>query len=78
MFKRRSFWTYSLALAVVWAIVLIVINATRGSVEEQRVLILFAGFCLGWASTTIARYIYPPPTNRLTHQRNPTRGTQRN
>jgi hypothetical protein len=32
-----------------------------GESAAQRVLLVFAGFCIGWVSTTIARYIYPPP-----------------
>jgi hypothetical protein len=23
--------------------------------------LVFFGFCIGWVSTTIARYVYPPP-----------------
>jgi len=25
------------------------------------ILLVFFGFCIGWVSTTIARYVYPPP-----------------
>jgi hypothetical protein len=25
------------------------------------VLMVFGGFAIGWVSTTIARYVYPPP-----------------
>ncbi|OAP20253.1 hypothetical protein A4R44_09007 [Amycolatopsis sp. M39] len=26
---------------------------------------VFVGSCIGWASTTIARYVYPPPKKWL-------------
>ncbi len=59
MFKR-SFWIYSVGLAVAWAIVLTIFFIARPEVAP-RVLLVFGGFCIGWASTTIARYVYPPP-----------------
>jgi hypothetical protein len=33
----------------------------RGSGGTQPILLVFLGYCLGWVSTTIARYAYPPP-----------------
>src|SRR5216684_5336333 len=33
----------------------------RGSESAQTILLVFFGFCIGWVSTTIARYVYPPP-----------------
>src|SRR5205823_332661 len=32
-----------------------------GSERAQTYLLVFFGFCIGWVSTTIARYVYPPP-----------------
>lgn len=60
MFRRRSFWVYSLGLAVVWAFLLIGVFLFKGQANGQVLLLVFGGFCLGWISTTIARYIYPP------------------
>lgn len=57
---RRNYWYYSIGLAVAWAIVLSVVFAIRPD-RAQTFLYIFAGYCLGWISTTIARYIYPPP-----------------
>ena len=61
MGRFRNYWTYSAGLAVAWAIALILIQAIRGSEGERSALFVFGGFCIGWVSTTIARYIYPPP-----------------
>ncbi len=57
----RNYWVYSAGLVIVWAIVLLLVQ-TVGSIEKaQTTLVLFCGFCIGWVSTTIARYVYPPP-----------------
>lgn len=61
MLRFRTYWIYSIGLAVVWAVVLILILTIRGSGSARPVLWVFLGFCLGWVSTTIARYVYPPP-----------------
>lgn len=63
MFRFRNFWVYSIGLAVVWAIVLSLALAFRGQQGAQPYLLVFGGFAIGWVSTTIARYIYPPPAN---------------
>lgn len=55
----RSYWIYSAGLAVAWVVVLIV-GATAGH-HEKALALLCGGFAIGWVSTTIARYVYPPP-----------------
>ena len=61
MLRFRNYWVYSAGLAIAWAIVLILALAIRGSQGAQPILLVFFGFCIGWVSTTIARYVYPPP-----------------
>jgi len=61
MFRSRNYWTYSVGLAIAWAIALLLVRMIRGSDGEQTTLLVFYGFCIGWVSTTIARYVYPPP-----------------
>lgn len=58
---RRNYWIYSAGLAVVWAILLILVFTLRGPAIGQMFLLMFAGFCIGWVTTTIARFVYPPP-----------------
>jgi hypothetical protein len=61
MLRYRNYWIYSASLAIVWAVVLL-LTLTIGSRERvQTILLVFLGFCIGWVSTTIARYVYPPP-----------------
>jgi len=59
--RYGNYWTYSAGLAIAWAVVLILMLTIGGSTRAQSVLLTFSGFCIGWVSTTIARYIYPPP-----------------
>ena len=61
MLRFRNYWIYSAGLAIVWAIVLILARTIRGSEGMQTYLLVFYGYCIGWVSTTIARYVYPPP-----------------
>ncbi len=60
MLGLRNYWTYSAGLAIAWAIVLILALAIRGSANMYIYLLVFSGFCIGWVSTTITRYVYPP------------------
>jgi len=57
----HNYWIYSVALAVVWAVVLVLSAAIGGEARLHKVLLVFAGFVIGWISTTIARYVYEPP-----------------
>lgn len=65
---RRSYWTYSAGLAVAWAVVFALVSALRGEPAVRQVALVFAGFCIGWVSTTIARYVYPPPGGRTSRR----------
>ena len=71
MFRRRSYWIYSAGLAIVWAILLIVLFATKPTVAPN-VLLVFYGFCIGWVSTTIARFVYPPAKRWRAESNTPT------
>lgn len=57
--RFRNYWVYSIGLAVAWAIVLILAFSIRGA-AAQPMLLVFLGFAIGWVTTTIARYVYPP------------------
>ncbi len=61
MLRHRNYWSYSVGLAIAWAVVLILTRTIRGSERAQTTRMVFFGFCIGWVSTTIARYVYPPP-----------------
>ncbi len=59
--RLRNYWIYSIGLAIAWAVVLTLTVKIRGREGAQPTLLVFLGFCIGWISTTIARYVYPPP-----------------
>jgi len=61
MLRFRNYWVYSVGLAIVWAVVLLLALAVGGTQRAQTYILVFLGFCIGWVSTTIARYVYPPP-----------------
>jgi hypothetical protein len=58
---RRNYWVYSASLALAWALVFAIRAAIGDRATMNTVLKVFAGFAIGWVSTTIARYVYPPP-----------------
>jgi Na+-transporting NADH:ubiquinone oxidoreductase subunit NqrE len=59
MSRLRNYWIYSLGLGIAWAIVLVVVSLAKPQ-SEHSVVVAFLGFGIGWISTTIARYVYPP------------------
>ena len=59
MSRFRNYWLYSAGLAIAWAIVLTIFLAAKPA-SAHNVLLAFLGFVIGWVSTTIARYVYPP------------------
>ncbi len=61
----RNYWVYSAGLAIAWAIALLLSLTVGGIAKVQIFLLVFFGFCIGWVSTTIARYVYPPPKRWL-------------
>jgi hypothetical protein len=66
MTRLRNYWVYSGGLLVAWLIVLIVSTVVGTGDRAKVVLMVFGGFAIGWVSTTIARYVYPPPA-KWTH-----------
>jgi hypothetical protein len=67
MLRFRNYWIYSAGLAIAWAVVLILALTIGGRERAQTTLVVFLGFCIGWVSTTIARYVYPPPKRWLSN-----------
>jgi hypothetical protein len=62
MRRYRNYWVYSTGLVVAWAVVFLLVAALHGGSAVQKLLPVFGGFCIGWVTTTIARYVYPPPS----------------
>jgi uncharacterized membrane protein YgaE (UPF0421/DUF939 family) len=59
--QRRSYTTYSIAVAIVWAVILVLASLFASAGKRHDIFVVFGGFVIGWLSATIARYVYPPP-----------------
>ncbi len=66
--RFRNYWVYSIGLAIAWIIVLTLTWIIKGAAGLGTALLVLSDFCIGWVSTAIARYVYPPP-KRWTAQR---------
>lgn len=65
----RNYWVYSGCLVIAWVVMLTLTRATLGGQVAQTMVFVLYGFCLGWISTTIARYGYPPPKRWTSNER---------
>jgi hypothetical protein len=65
MTSYRNYWVYSLCCFVVWGVLLAVVAAQDRSGKTHTVLLVFGGWVIAWVSGTIARFVYPPPSQWL-------------
>jgi hypothetical protein len=66
MRRRYSTYTaYSIACAVVWAVILAVVSTAGDAASRHTFLLVCGGWTIGWLSATIARAIYPPPKRHI-------------
>jgi hypothetical protein len=59
--RFNTYTAYSIGCAIVWAVGLALVATAGTKHTADNVLLVFAGWALGWTSATIARYVYPPP-----------------
>jgi hypothetical protein len=59
--RMRSYTTYSIGVAIVWAILLVLASLLDSASTRHNIFVVFGGFVIGWLSATIAHYVYPPP-----------------
>jgi hypothetical protein len=59
--RTRSYTTYSIGVAIVWAVLLLLASLFASASTRHDIFVVFGGFAIGWLSATIARYVYPPP-----------------
>ena len=59
--RTRSYTTYSVAVGIVWAVLLVLASLLAPADKLHTIFVVFGGFVIGWLSATIARYVYPPP-----------------
>jgi hypothetical protein len=59
--RMRTYTAYSIAVGIVWAVLLLATSLVYSAGKWHNILLVFFGFAIGWLSATIARYVYPPP-----------------
>lgn len=65
MSRRSNTYTgYSIACAIVWAVILATVSVAGDGATRHKLLLVFGGWAIGWLSATIARAVYPPPKRR--------------
>jgi len=55
---------YSIACAVVWAVILAAVWTHAGDATRHTFAVFFGGWAIGWLSASTARVVYPPPKPR--------------
>jgi hypothetical protein len=60
----RTYLGYSIACAVVWAVILSTVFTRAGDTTRHTWAVFFGGWAIGWLSASIARVVYPPPKPR--------------
>ena len=59
--RMNTYTAYSIGSFIAWAVVLAILAATVKKGTMGYIFAIFAGWCIGWFSATIARALYPPP-----------------
>jgi hypothetical protein len=62
--RSRTYTSYSIACAVVWAVILATVFTHAGDTTRHTFAVFFGGWAIGWLSASIARVVYPPPKPR--------------
>jgi hypothetical protein len=65
MSRFRTYTAYSIACATIWAAILIAMGIGAYPHRRTTILLVFAGWAIGWLSATIARVVYPSPKARV-------------
>jgi hypothetical protein len=60
----RTYTGYSIACAVVWAVILTTVFTHAGQATQHTFAVFFGGWAIGWLSASIGRVVYPPPKSR--------------
>ncbi len=60
----RTYVGYSIACAVVWAVILSAVWTQTGADTRHTFSVFFGGWAIGWLSASIGRLVYPPPKPR--------------
>lgn len=59
--RMNTYTAFSIGTFIAWAVIWAVLGATEKKVTLGYIFAIFCGWCIGWATATIARALYPPP-----------------
>ena len=59
--RMNTYTTFSIGTFIAWAVIWAILGATEKKVTLGYIFAIFFGWCIGGASATIARALYPPP-----------------
>jgi hypothetical protein len=59
--RMNTYTAYSIGSFIAWAVLWAILAATAKKSTLDYIPAIFAGWCLGWLSATIARALYPAP-----------------
>lgn len=67
---RPNYLGYGIGCAIAWAVIWILVSILASTNTVHMLGLVFLGWIIGWASATIARFVYPAPRwTLLTRQR---------
>ena len=59
--RMNTYTAYSIGSFVAWAVIWAILGSFEKKVTLGYIFAIFFGWCIGWASATIGRALYPPP-----------------
>jgi len=59
--RMNTYAAYGIGCIVAWAVIWAILGATEKKVTLGYIFAIFFGWCIGFASATIGRALYPPP-----------------
>jgi hypothetical protein len=59
--RMNTYGAYAIGSFVAWAVVGGILAATEKKVTLGYIFAIFFGWCIGFASATVGRALYPPP-----------------
>lgn len=62
--RLRTYVGFSIAWFIAWTIVLSLVLAIDPKNTQRTVLLVFAGWLVGWFGATVGRRLYPPSKKR--------------
>jgi hypothetical protein len=59
--RMNTYGAYAIGSLVAWTVILAILGAVEKKMTQGYVFAIFFGWCIGFASATVGRALYPPP-----------------